>query len=120
MSDALVIALIGLIAAPLAALITWLANRRKNVSEIYSALTESSQSAVETMQSTMETLHDELISAQSKIEELIIENQKMREEIAKLRHQNVLLLEENHALHSKIDGLMKAFQISDSSSSEQS
>lgn len=49
MSDGLIVALIGLVAAPMAALVTWLANRKKNVSDIYSALTEASQASVETM-----------------------------------------------------------------------
>lgn len=110
MTDGILLALFALITAPLAALVTWLANRRKNVSEIYSALTESSQMAVETMQSTMETLHDELGNAQERIEQIIQENVSMQSEIAKLRQQNLLLLQENHTLSQKIDRLMKALQ----------
>lgn len=122
MNDGILIAVIGLLAAPIAAFVTWLANRRKNIGEIYSTLTDSAQSAVETMQATMETLHEELANAQAKIEQLIEENQKMQKEIAKLRQQNHLLLQENHELHRKIDDLVKAFHdtgeipISDASS----
>lgn len=109
MSDALIVAILGLLAAPVAAVITWIANRRKNIGQIYSVLTESAQSAVETMQSTMETLHEELQAAQAKIDELIQENHKMQGELAKLRQQNMLLLQENHSLHKKVDDLMRAF-----------
>lgn len=125
MNEAIIIAILGLLAAPVAAVITWLANRRKNIGEIYSVLTDSAQSAVETMQTTMETLHEELQAAQEKIEQLIQENHKMQGELAKLRQQNMLLLQENHSLHKKVDDLMKAFvdtgeipTISDSSSSQ--
>lgn len=109
MNEAVIVAILGLLAAPVAALITWIANRKKNIGDIYSTLTESAQSAVETMQSAMETLHDELQAAQDKIEQLILENQKMQAELAKLRQQNLLLLQENHSLHRKVDDLMKAF-----------
>lgn len=109
MNDAIVLALIGIMAAPLASLITWIVNRKKNIADIYSVFTESSQRAVETMQSAMETLHEELESAQEKIENLIAENQKMQQEIIKLREQNAILVKENHALNLKVDDLMKAF-----------
>lgn len=100
MNDAILIALIGIMAAPLASFITWLVNRKKNVADIYSVFTESSQRAVETMQSTMETLHEELESAQLKIDQ-------MQKELVELRYQNTLLIEENHILHKKIDELTK-------------
>lgn len=119
MNDAMVLAILGLLAAPVAALVTWMANRRKNIGEIYSALTDSAQSAVETMQATMETLHEELQSAHEKIEQLIEENHKMQEELAKLRQQNMLLLQENHSLHKKVDDLMRAFVDIDAHSSDE-
>lgn len=106
MNEAIIIAVIGLLAAPVAAFITWLSNRKKNIGEIYATLTDSAQSAVETMQTTMEILHEELQLAQEKIETLIQENQKMQAEISKLRQQNLLLLQENHSLHQKIDDLV--------------
>lgn len=100
MNEAIIIAVIGMLAAPVAAFITWLANRKKNVGEIYSTLSDSAQTMVEAMQSTMETLHEELLSAQKKIDE-------MQKELVELRHQNTLLLEENHILHKKIDELTR-------------
>lgn len=106
MNEALIIAIIGLLAAPIASFITWMANRKKNVGDIYATLTDSAQAAIEYMNTTMDTLHDELIVAQEKIEELILENQKMQAEISKLRQQNLLLLQENHSLHQKIDDLV--------------
>lgn len=110
MNEAIIIAILGLLAAPIAAFITWMTNRKKNVGDIYATLTDSAQNAIEYMQSTMETLHDELESANTKIETLIQENQRLTEEISKLRQQNLLLLQENHELHRKIDDLARAFQ----------
>lgn len=106
MNDIVIVAIIGLLAAPLAALIGWLVNRKKNVADITNALMESSHHAVETMQTTMETLHDELQKAHIKIDALIEENIRMQDEIKELRHQNSLLLDENHVLHAKIDDLV--------------
>lgn len=111
MNDAIFIAVIGLLAAPIAALVTWMANRRKNIGDIYTALTDSAQTSIEMMQNTMETLHDELNLATKKIEELILANQTMQEEIAKLRQQNLLLLQENHSLHAKIDDLVRLMHV---------
>jgi regulator of replication initiation timing len=95
--------MIGVLVAPLAAFFTWFVNRKKHIADIYSALTESSQSAVETMQMTMTTLHDELLDAKVKIESLITENELLRQDLRELKNQNILLLEENKALRAKID-----------------
>lgn len=103
MEPAVVVAIIGVLAAPFAAVITWMLNRKKHISDIYSALAESSQSAVETMQMTMTTLHDELIDAKGKIDSLIAENELLRADLKELKQQNQILLEENKALRSKID-----------------
>lgn len=105
MNESIFIAVIGILAAPLAAFVTWFVNRKKHVAEIYGVLAESSQTAVETMQSTMATLHEELIAAHKKIDDLILENKQMQKEIVELRHQNNLLIEENHILHDKLDVL---------------
>lgn len=117
MNEAVIIAVIGLLAAPVASFITWLANRKKSIGDIYATLTDSAQSAVETMQNTMEALHDELNAAQAKIEILIQENQKMQEELSKLRQQNLLLLEENHSLHKKVDEMVRVLNASSPESS---
>jgi peptidoglycan hydrolase CwlO-like protein len=105
MSEGVIIAIIGILIVPIGAFLTWFFNRKSNVSVIYKALTESAQTSVETMQATMQTLHDELENAQTKIDELIVDNKKMQYEIGQLRQQNLLLLQENHTLHTKIDEL---------------
>ncbi len=100
MSEGIIVAIISLLAVPISLTIGWLVNRRKNLGDIYTALTESSQSAVELMQMTMETLSKELKDA---TDEIVL----LKTELAELRRQNLLLLQENHTLHAKIDSLVK-------------
>lgn len=107
MDNAVVIAIVGILAAPIAAVATWFVNRKKHIADIYASLSESSQTAVETMQMTMMTLHDELLDAKVKIETLITENELLRSDLRELKNQNILLLEENKALRSKIDQIGK-------------
>lgn len=103
METPVIVAIIGVLVAPIAAFFTWFVNRKKHIADIYAALSESSQTAVETMQMTMTTLHDELLDAKVKIESLITENELLRQDLRELKNQNILLLEENKALRSKID-----------------
>lgn len=110
METPVVVAILGILAAPVAAFLTWFINRKKSVADIYSLLSESSQTAVETMQMTMVTLHDELLDAKVKIETLIAENQLLRQDLHELKNQNILLLEENKTLRSKIDDIGKQME----------
>ena len=96
MEPAVVIAIIGVLAAPIAAVITWMLNRKKHIADIYNALSESSQTAVETMQMTMQELRLELVEARQKIEELITENSLLREDLAALKTQNEQLMSQIH------------------------
>ena len=103
MDTPILVAIIGVLAAPIAAFVTWFANRKKHIADIYSALAESSQSAVETMQMTMTTLHDELKEAKSRIEDLITENGLLKEGLLDLKKQNDELIRENRELRTKIE-----------------
>lgn len=96
MEPAVVIAIIGVLAAPVAAVITWMLNRKKHIADIYNALSESSQTAVETMQMTMQELRLELVEARQKIEELIEENGLLRQDLAALKTQNEQLMQQIH------------------------
>ena len=111
MSEALIVAMVGLLAAPFAAFITWVVNRKKNVADIYSILSESSQNAVETMQVTMNELRIELSEARQKIDDLIAENQELRKDLASLKTQNEKLI-------SQIHDMRVAYEISSQQSSQ--
>jgi chromosome segregation ATPase len=105
MDGAILIAIIGILAAPVAAIVTWLTNRKKHVADIYESISESSQNAVETMQLTMNELRIELVEAKNKIDELITENKLLRDDLVILKNQNQQLLFENKALERKIEDL---------------
>ena len=96
MDAAILVAIIGALAAPIAVLITWILNRKKHIAEIYSALSESSQTAVETMQMTMNELRLELVEARKKIEQMITENELLREDLQALKIQNETLMDQIH------------------------
>lgn len=83
--EPIIIAMIGILAAPLAAVATWMVNRKKYTAEIYSVLSNSSQNAVETMQITMNELRIELTEAKVQISKLIKENELLRQELRTLR-----------------------------------
>lgn len=99
MNEALIVAIITVLGVPLSVFITWIVNRRKNISELYTNITEASQTSMEIMQTAMDRLSEELVIATQKIEAL-------QSELNEVRHQNLLLLEENHRLHKKIADLM--------------
>jgi uncharacterized protein (DUF3084 family) len=103
----ILVAVIGVLAAPLAVLLTWLLNRRKHITEIYNMVSESSQTAVETMQITMQELRIELTEARSKIDELVEENSFLRSDMKELKEMNVRLLDENQKLKNQLDSLTK-------------
>jgi uncharacterized protein (DUF3084 family) len=105
METPVLVAIVTILAAPLAALLTWLLNRRKHVSEIYSIVSESSQTAVETMQITMQELRIELTEARGKIDDLIVENANLRSDMKELKEFNVKLLGENQKLKNQLDSL---------------
>ena len=96
MDATVVIAIVGALATPVAVVVTWVLNRKKHVAEIYEAISGSSQTAVETMQMTMSELRLELVAAREKIEELIQENELLRQDLAGLKAQNEMLMEQIH------------------------
>ena len=96
MDASIVVAIVGVLAAPVAAAATWFLNRKKHIADIYNALSESSQTAVETMQMTMNELRIELSDAREKIDQLITENELLRQDLKSLRKQNTDLIKQIH------------------------
>lgn len=92
----MIIAVVGVLAAPIAAFMTWFFNRKKNIADIYNVIAGASGEAVETMQATMQELRIELSEARGKIEELIAENELLRADLAALKTQNEALMEQIH------------------------
>lgn len=96
MDSSMILAIIGVLAAPIAAFFTWFLNRKKHIADIYNVIAGASGEAVETMQATMQELRHELIDARQKIEELISENELLRQDLFALKCQNEKLMEQIH------------------------
>lgn len=96
MDWAVIIPVIVALITPIGAITIWLLNRKKHVAEIYGAISEAGQTTVETMQITMQELRIELVDARQKIDELIAENELLREDLAALKQQNTDLMEQIH------------------------
>ena len=96
MDNSFWIAVIGILAAPIAAFFTWFLNRKKHIADIYNVIAGASGEAVETMQLTMQELRVELLDARQKIDELIDENQLLRADLAALKKQNEQLMKQIH------------------------
>jgi uncharacterized membrane protein len=103
MDPAILVAIVGVLAAPFAALITWTLNRKKHIADIYAALSESSQTAVETMQLTMNELRKELEEARRKIDDLIQENELLRHDLHEIKKQNQDLIAEIKMLRASYE-----------------
>jgi septal ring factor EnvC (AmiA/AmiB activator) len=109
MDLAIIIALISLLATPLAAVVTWFFNRRKYNTEIYNTISESAQTSVETVQLAMNTLREELKDTQLKIanlntnvQELTIETMKLKQALAESEREKASLKERIYMLTASL------------------
>lgn len=90
----IIIAIIGLLSAPVTVTVTWFVNRRKNTAELYAAMTGASQDAVETMATVVQELREQ-------VRVLSVENKELRKHIAELQRQ-IRVLESNIVIESRL------------------
>lgn len=93
-SEGIILAVISLLAAPFAAWITWILNRRKRKTDVSSSLVNASTAAVDALKDALEELRIELADAKSEIEELKDINKRLEAAVEELTTQNKLLLRE--------------------------
>ena len=110
METPILVAIVALLAAPLASFFTWMLNKRQGLANIYNSLSETQQNAVETMSMTMQSVRIDLDNAHHKIDQLISENQLLRDSIEELKVQNRQLLSENDQLRKQVVELTKTLQ----------
>ena len=91
-SEGIILAVISLLAAPFAAWITWILNRRKRKTDVSSSLVNASTAAVDALKDVLEELRIELADAKSEIEELKDINKRLEAAVEELTTQNKLLL----------------------------
>jgi len=84
--DASTLAIIGsILAAPVLALITFIFNRPKYVSEIYQNASQIGNSALEAVEGAMQILHAELATTQNKVVDLTNQITALQEELAEFK-----------------------------------
>ena len=110
METPVLVAVVSLLVAPIAALVTWALNKRQGLANIYNSLSETQQNAVETVNLALQTVRIDLDIAQGKIDQLLNENQLLRESIEELKVQNRQLLSENDGLRKQVVELTKTLQ----------
>ena len=110
METPILVAIVALLAAPIASFFTWMLNKRQGLANIYNSLSETQQNAVETMSTAMQSVRIDLDNAHQKIDQLIAENQLLRESIEELKTQNRQLLSENDQLRKQVVELTNTLQ----------
>ena len=110
METPILVAIVALLAAPIASFFTWMLNKRQGLANIYNSLSETQQNAVETMSMTMQSVRIDLDNAHQKIAQLISENQMLRDSIEELKVQNRQLLSENEYLRKQVVELTNTLQ----------
>ena len=110
METPILVAIVALLAAPIASFFTWMLNKRQGLANIYNSLSETQQNAVETMSTAMQSVRIDLDNAHQKIDQLIAENQLLRDSIEELKTQNRQLLSENDQLRKQVVELTNTLQ----------
>ena len=85
--DALIALVIGLMAAPLAAVVTWVLSRPKQRADVHSAVVTSASAAVDTIADVLSEVRQELEEARQEIAALREENQSLHRMVVDLRSQ---------------------------------
>lgn len=100
MDTGLAAIIVALLTAPIASLITWFVNRKKDTASILNTISEAGQTAVETMTTALETVKEQLEQVQE-------ENERLHQDMCDLKAQNEKLMEENAALRNDLKALKK-------------
>lgn len=85
--DALIALIVGLTAAPLAALATWLLSRPRQRADVHHAMVSSASAAVDTIADVLSEVRQELEEARQEIAALREENQSLHQMVVDLRLQ---------------------------------
>jgi cell shape-determining protein MreC len=85
--DAYLALVVGLLAAPVAAFITWLLSRPKQKADVHTSVVTSASAAVDTIADVLNEVRSELAEARQEIEALRSENQNLHQMVVDLRKQ---------------------------------
>jgi septal ring factor EnvC (AmiA/AmiB activator) len=107
MEPNVVIAIITLLAAPVAAVVGYRLNKKKTDTDISNSIAMASGDAVEAMQQVMKSLHDELKETKEDLAVFKAQNKNLEESLEELKKQNGKLMEQNFTLAAEILELRK-------------
>jgi cell shape-determining protein MreC len=85
--DSTLALVVGVLAAPFAALITWLLSRPKQRADVHTSMVSSASAAVDTIADVLNEVRSELAEARIEIEALRSENQNLHRMVVDLRQQ---------------------------------
>lgn len=85
--DVLVALILGLMAAPLAAVVTWVLSRPKQRADVHTTMMTSASAAVDTISDVLGEVRQELEEARGEIAALRDENKNLHQMVIDLRQQ---------------------------------
>lgn len=89
--DTMLAFIVGLVAAPIAALITFASTKPKNKADVHASMVNSAHSAVDTITDVLEQVRQELEEARIALNEARTQIEELRKDNAALRHSVALL-----------------------------
>lgn len=92
--------IVAILTAPVASVLTWLLNRKKDTASVIHSITEAGQTAVETMTTALDAVRAQLLEVQQ-------ENAQLHNDLCELKEQNRQLIKENEALRKDLRALKK-------------
>ena len=101
------IALITLVSAPIAAIVAWILNKRKQRTDLAGTIALASGEAVDAIRDVMTSLREELKETKHELEQFKLQNKELESSLKALHEQNKVLLEQNGLLAREIAQLKK-------------
>lgn len=107
MEPSIVIALIGLLSAPVAAVVGFRLNKKKSDTDISNSIANASGDAVEAIRVVMHELQEELRETKRELQEFKKQNRELEAGLGQLNKQNETLMNQNNKLADEIVELRK-------------
>lgn len=102
-----VVAVLSLLAAPVAAFVGYMLNRKKSDTDISNSIATASGDAVDAINEVMKSLRDELKETKQDLILFKAQNKNLEDSLDELHKQNKRLMEQNQTLAAEILELRK-------------
>jgi len=105
MTTSVLVAIIGLLAAPVAAWTSWVLTKKQTSADISASLVVASAGAVDAIKDVMDTLKEELATTKTELSAFRRHNAELEASLRELHEQNLLLISQNENLANEIASL---------------